>query len=338
MTTYQNIYFHNCAELFDDPLRQGLRLQRIPEAVRKEIHPLTQRSILGANGVELRFRMPEGWINNEIILSSLHTTYAYVYHGDFKQTPSIRFEVGPSPSTVMVTPPERLRDLPTGRTQRHQFSSELIRIVLGGEAGPVYFHGTTMPVEPPRPGDMPEEMLLAYGTSITAGHHANLPSLESFAAQTARALKSDHLNYGCSGSAFIDPAMVDFLSTRNFNRATLCVSVNMVGNGFSVEEFRKRAEYLVTSLHAAQPEADIACISILPYFRDWGDPEQRKRVTDYRDALQSIVEKIAHPKVAYLHGPDLLEDLSGLSADMVHPNEHGFREIAGKLVRHFSAL
>lgn len=336
MIIYHDIHFHNCTELVADNLRQGLRIQRIPESVRSELHPFTQRSILSCNGVELRFRMPEGWVNNEIILSSLHKSYAYVFHGDFKQAPVFRYEIGPAPSVVSIFKPERLGGLPGRKAQRHQFDPGLIRVVLAGEAGPVFFHGSTLPVEAPCKEDVPEKVLLAYGTSITAGHHADIPSLQSFAALTARAMKWDHLNLGCAGSAFLDKAMADHLATRKFDFATLCLSVNMVAS-YSVEEFNRRASYLVNKLHRARPDARIACISILPYFNDWSEQMQEK-VKSYRAILKRIVEDIDHPNVGYLHGPDLLKDLSGLTADLIHPNNEGFAEIASNIVRYFQSI
>jgi hypothetical protein len=79
-------------------------------------------------------------------------------------------------------------------------------------------------------------------------------------ALTARALGYDFVNLGCSGTAYCEPAVADYMAKQPWDLCVLEISVNMVG-GFTVEEFRKRATYMIDN----RPFHDetLACIQRL---------------------------------------------------------------------------
>ena len=53
---HENVEFHNVSELYED-LDPGLRLQRVPESVRKHLHERAQSRMLAAAATEIRFVM-----------------------------------------------------------------------------------------------------------------------------------------------------------------------------------------------------------------------------------------------------------------------------------------
>lgn len=333
MLIHDNIYFHGCAELITSPYRSGLQLQRVPEAVRQQLDIPAQRVIQHPNGMELRFVPLHPSRPTEVILSSKHPTRVFLNRGDFRSGNNQSFLIDGTPRAIPVAGSPHLGEYMDRLDRSSAFSPEVVRVRFAGLDGPVYYHGVEEPVRPPRPEEMPAETLLAYGTSITAGSHATVPDFHGFPPRLARALGCDLLNYGCPGAAYIEPALVDYMATRTFTRATLCVSVNMIAS-FSVETFAERAEYLVRRLSEAQPEAEIAAISILPYFGQFIEERHRKDEA-FRQALRDIVARIGSQHVRYVHGPDLLDELDQLTDDLIHPADDGFATIASRLLKHF---
>ena len=74
--------------------------------------------------------------------------------------------------------------------------------------------------------------------------------MSSYVYHAARAADLDVLNLGLSGSCLCEPAMADFIGSRDdYEIATLEVGVNM-RNGVSPEEFRTRVSYLLDAVAA----------------------------------------------------------------------------------------
>ena len=63
-----------------------------------------------------------------------------------------------------------------------------------------------------------------------------------------------------------------------------------------------------------------------------GTPEE------YRQELRDAVAATGHANAHLLEGPELLTDISGLSADLIHPADHGMLEMGGRLAERLSAL
>jgi lysophospholipase L1-like esterase len=191
-------------------------------------------------------------------------------------------------------------------------------------------------VRPPTPEEL-APVMMSYGTSITSGFNAGRADLQ-WNSLTARALGYDLVNLGSSGTAFCEKEMADYIAAQPWDLCTLEISVNMVG-GFTVEEFRKRASYMVDTLAKSHPKAPIFCISILP----WGAGDLWKGVKSvdntkaFRAALQEICESSGHKNVHYVHGPDLLS-FTGLWHDLLHPSAQGMIEIAQKLTPKIEAV
>lgn len=333
---HDSILFHNCGELVPEPYRQGLRLQRVPEAVRAGLETGGQRVIRNPVGVELRFVPLIPTKPVEVFLSAKYPTDVHLAHGDFLGGVDHCFRIDATPRAIPLVAHSRFRELTDAVPRGGRFSPEVFRLIFAGDGGPVYYHGVEDPVRPPSVDELPTETLLAYGTSITAGSHASVPNLHGFPPRLARALGCDLLNYGCPGAALLEPAIVDYMAQQNFTRAVLGLSVNMVAS-FGADEFGRRARHLLETLHAARPEAKMVAFSILPYYGDY-DPALKDRIAAYRETLKEIVDDMGTQKIRCAHGPDLLDGLNGLNSDLLHPSDHGFETIAERLLPHFMEI
>lgn len=165
-----------------------------------------------------------------------------------------------------------------------------------------------------------------------------LPQLRSI--KLARRLRADIFNLAASGSAHCEKAIADHIAGRgDWDMAVLCLSVNMVGAGFTVEQFEERISYMIRTIADSDPNRPVYCISIFPHSRDFlPDSDvsgQSDRTTQFRRSLRRVTERMGHPRVVYIEGSgsDLLTQMDGLTADLIHPGDMGMTEIAENLAR-----
>lgn len=221
--------------------------------------------------------------------------------------------------------PEQM-ELAAGAEPTKRFSDQVCRILLDG--GVITLIGIEGDIRPPKPEELPP-VLVSYGTSISQGAAASRPD-RSFTALTATALGYDLRNLGCSGSAFCEPEMADYLAKQSGDLFLFEISVNMAGNGFSVDEFRKRATYLIDAVAKAHPQTPVVCVSILTLGNDRNDAKEGP-VPQYRKVLADICRSTPHKNVYFVDGTKLLS-FDGLAKDNIHPTDAGHAEIANKLV------
>ena len=202
----------------------------------------------------------------------------------------------------------------------------------------VYFHEIKgRGIRPPKPSEVPSKCYLAYGTSVTDGFSATAPYM-TYVSQTARRLGADAVNLGSAGSAYCEPALADYIAAcKDWDIATLCISGNMVGGGFTVEQFRERATYMVNTIAASDTNRPVFCITIWRYFPGLcvGTEGNHKLsvVESYREALRQIVRDCPYPNVHLIEGADLLKDFDGYSTDICHPSDFGMIQIGENLAK-----
>lgn len=331
---YENVELHNVAEVRSVPGRDGVRLQRCPESVRTALNEAAQIRMLNPDTAELRFIADSPTCR--ITLSSEGQTRATVFHGLFDSRQ--KFIIGNDPQTIEVAMPGSLLALDEAYWREMSFSPRVCRVIFGGpEREPIFFHGIEGEnIRPPEPADLPKLRYLAYGTSITHGSAAECPHL-SYVSQTARHLGADLINLGVGGSAHCEHELSDYIAGRDdWDIASLALSVNM--QGFAMDEFYERVSYMVNTVSAADTSRPVACITLYPYFRDFGiEPagEYGGTAEEFRQALRDAVAACPNPNVHLIEGPEILTDISGLTGDLIHPADNGMiemgRNLAGKL-------
>jgi len=336
---HDGLEFHNIAELVKVEGREGLRLQRAPESVRAKVNEGTAGVMMSPASSEIRFRLADGCDSATITLSSPDGATVYIYHGPFQ---GASFQLGPEPKEVKVVPGRRSSLLTREDYPDAQYNPKLIRIIFGGVyPEPVFYHGHSEGVLPPREGDVPGKTYLAYGSSITHGTDA-VGAAISYPAHVAWKLGYDCRNLGASGCCRCEPELADFMAEQKADLVTLELSVNMLGSEFTAEEFRGRAGYLVRRIADADPERQVVCITIFTHFRDINDRylggNEKATAEEFRQILRDIVKELARPNLHIIEGPELLGDIGGLSQDLIHPGARGMIQIAEELARRITAL
>jgi lysophospholipase L1-like esterase len=332
-----NVELHNIAEARPVKGREGLRLQRVPERVRLALNEKAQERMLSPACAEIRFVSQAPTVR--LTLSSDEVTDVVPFFGVFQGRE--RYTIGREPQTIAVTMPERLPQLDPTFCEKMPFPPSVVRLMLAG--GPLFLHAVAGEgVRPPRTEELPGTRYLAYGTSITHGAAATGPHL-TYAGQTARRLDADLINLGVGGSAYCEGALADYVAARrDWHVATLALSVNMIGAGFTLDEFYERASYMVNVVSGADTSRPVVCITIYPHFREFGSrfanldahgtPEQ------YRQRLRDAVSACPNPNVHLVEGTEILCDVGGLTADLIHPADNGMIQMGENLARRIARL
>ena len=189
-------------------------ISRIPESVRCQLNEKRRKHVVASNS-ELRFVMEEETVT--IVLRRLPVSgqirsagILEVFSGDYQGS----YEI--SPGVVGVG---RQRLLSTGRTGAISaalprnpggFAPQVTRVLLPYDWG-CCIREIRGAIRPPKTEEMPEKRLLFYGSSITHGGNASVPS-RTYAFQTAWELGYDFINLGSAGSAFMDCAMAEYIA------------------------------------------------------------------------------------------------------------------------------
>ena len=331
---YENVELHNVAEVRPAD-GGGVRLQRMPEDVRLKLNPGAQMRTLQPDNAEIRF-LSDGPVTR-VTLSSEGETDVTLFYGTFDGRE--RYVITPEPRTIELRPHDRLQQLDAPYWRSLPFSPRVYRLVMGGRLrDPLILHGVDgEDVRPPEPDDLPSLRYLAYGTSITHGFDAEGPHL-TYAAQTAWHLGADLINLGLGGSAHCEPDLADYIAGRgDWDIASLALSVNM--QGFAMDEFYRRVSYMVNTVSGQNPDKPVACITLYPYARDFGIHDAGAKYGGtpeaYRQALRDAVAACPGKNVHLIEGPDILTDIAGLTADLVHPSDNAMilmgRNLAAKL-------
>jgi len=328
---HDNLVFHNVGELFSDD-SPGLRLQRVPESVRTCLNDRAEMRMLAPAATEIRFVTTSDRIT--VTVSSEEGCELIPFFGSLQGKERIR--VPDTPTEIEIARPERLTQLDANTTAGFHFSPDVWRLTLRGND--VRYHGIKGEnLRPPQSDELPSVRYLSYGTSITHGAAATATHL-TYVAQTAWRLGADLINLGVGGSAWCEPEIADHIAGRDdWDVASLALSVNMIGAGFSDDEFRSRVRYVVEQVAGKHPDKPVACITIYPHFRDFGDGEEAEKSQRFRQILRDVCVELSLPNVRLIEGEALLSP-AGLSVDMIHPGDLGMIQMGEGLANHLSQM
>ncbi len=331
---YNQMEFHNVAELETNEEMPGMRLNRLPRGV---VHQLGEGDyqrgrFIGqaSTGCEIRFVTEAPFIR--ITLSAtVEDGDVLIYCGDYFHSMH-RLRTGVI-QTLHLDKPARFADVEPEALRAGRFSPGVWRIIISrnyypGLAFQVAFHGLNTfghEVRPPREDELPPLTLLAYGSSITHGSGATVQHL-AYIQQTARRLGADLYNKGMGGSCLCEQAMADYLiSHGGWDIAVLELGVNMRGL-FSPEEFEERASYLIGGLIRHHPDKPVVLVSIYPNSDDVlkNTPDgQSNPNRQFTERLEQIYRTLHHPHLHLVNGHEVLTDFSALTADLIHPSDYG---------------
>jgi lysophospholipase L1-like esterase len=332
---YSNVLLHNFEGAYGMQGNDGILLKRLPKDVLERIRSEGKIPYENASGGEIRFVCD--WESDVEVKLKCYSGIgsATVFYGDCQdETYRIDCEI----KCIKLKKPlfmhnEKYMEL------EWIFNPKVCRILLEGQICLISVNGSG--VRPPEVREVPQKTFVSYGTSITQGFRASLPHL-SYVKQLTNILNMDCLNFGCSGNAYCETAIAEYIATLDCEFVTICISVNMLNQGVSLDEFKQKAEQFISIIAASHKNKHIFCISILPSFLDielcWPDRNPKATVQEYRDCLLEIVNTSNMPKLKYIDGSKLLDINKHLSADTLHPSDYGMTIIAQRLAEEISKL
>lgn len=332
---FQNLEFHNVEEMVYEEEKKGYLLYRVPTETVHKINDFGQTAAWFGAGTEIRFHMISDEVTlilsrKEVPANVISTGVLEVFEGDYQG----RYEISPR---CITTEPTRItirkmkhEGLPIfSRTRESIYSDDLVRVLLPYDWGN-YFYGVEGEVLPPDKKKAPQRSYLAYGSSITHGGGASVPSA-SYPRVIANHLGMELYNLGFAGSAQCDPCIADFIvNQKKLDLITLELGVNVTSWG--IEDFYKRAYEFVEKIVAANTKVPILCIDIFRNHNDLSNPALNQ---SFREAVKKIVQEINQPNVIYFNGMDLLTDYRYLSSDGLHPSNEGLYQIATNIVNQY---
>lgn len=342
---FGQVELHNVEEVQTIYGLDGVRLQRVPEKVRLALNNWAQTRMFSPACCEIRFVcQAEAQITlsspvDGISSSQGRGTEVVIFYGSFQD--SRKYVIHQEPQTISLAMPARLKKVGANHSKHLPFSSAVFRLMMAGDA--VHLHDVVGEgIRRPKPEELPRRRYLAYGTSITHGTAASWPHL-SYVSQAARHLDADLINLGVGASAFCEPVLADYIAERkDWDFATLALSVNMVGAGFTPEAFYERVSYMINTVCGANPSRPVACITLFPHFRDFGgqfnSQEDQPLAATFRQKLREAVAKCPFPNAHLIEGPEILTDIAGLAPDLVHPSDSGMTLMGLNLASRLSPI
>lgn len=325
------IAFHNVAEL-EEAGGYGVYLRRIPRSVREQLNE-RGRFIAGeAGGCELRFVTAAPNIRVTLSLPEADGCVTVFKGGLFHSRHELQ---AGTIRTLQLSEPPRLAMADRKLLMGTGFAPEVWRICFGRYACVVCGIETFgHPLRPPEEGETPRKRWIAYGSSITNGENSSLP----YIGQAARRLGADVLNLGMSGSCQCEREMSDFLAEQqDWSFMTLELGVNMRDH-MPADEFRERSGYLLDRLVSRHPEKPVAVITIYPNFANFPASGIADKDIRFNGILRSHVQRLSHPKLSLIEGSRVLDDLSGLSCDLIHPGDDGHIRMGENLARELGGI
>lgn len=331
---FDQIIFHNVAELNHVQGHTGHRLQRVPENVRSQLSEKGQRVMLSpVANVELRFLLISESVEITLSASKDSSLQMHVCWSDFSQRGYT--VISGKETTVKIERPSRYRRLDHDTYLLPRFDKRLVRIMFSGDAETeLNYHGISEgDIETPSSDDVPNKTVLSYGTSITHGAKLFSPQF-TYPFQMAYHLGMDYINLGMSGTAYCEPAIADYIAERkDWDIATLALSVNMYNDCDCIGTFYERVKYMVNSIAGKNPSKPVYCITLYPFFDDVGvyNADSKMQHQEFRQTLRDVVKELGLKNTHILEGPDLLTDFTLLTPDLIHPSEMGMVQIGENL-------
>lgn len=297
-------------------------LVRIPAAVRHQLNERARFIGMDSVGVEVRFVTEAP--NIDLYLSVQQPEFGgkgkvRIYKGDFLyRTLELESNVV---TFYRLTPPDAFTSANDKLLGSGGFAPHVWRIVCDRSVHVlqgIHTHGHEM--RPPRQSEVPRLNWLAYGSSITNSN------LDGYVHVAAAKLRVQVQNKGFSGSCHIEQALVDYLLDEcGFDFITCELGVNM-REQYSPDEFEQRASYLIGRLAQLQKPAVIITMFPNSHTEQYAANPANK-ITEREEAFNRIVERLVReadvPSLRLVYGSDILDDVTGLSADLLHPTTYG---------------
>jgi hypothetical protein len=324
---YQDVELHNVCDVVADKGTDGLRLSRLPLAILPHVNEGVQRHAFLTAGCEIRGMLRPGG-EARIVLQvddgNVVPPLVETFHGCIRGATTL---LSRTPTEIKIQRPGQAEHIAAIHVKGHYpFDASLVRVSLP-HIHPCRIISIEGDLTYPESGSLPTRTMLAYGSSITNGAHAVLPS-GTYASQTARRLGVDLINLGFGGAAQMDAAIADHIAARDdWDFATLEMGINV--RNWPTEKFRAAVEYFVATIVAAHPDKFVFCMDLFTNDADFTG--NKTQAVGFREGVEEIAAKQNSARVVYVDGRDILTDPRGLQTDLVHPSDYGMQEMGRNL-------
>jgi hypothetical protein len=323
------VLLHNIRRL--DATDEGLRPGRLAAAVRAQVEEKTQATEGRGTGCELRFRLRGEHatirLRTQPLTDRAQNSMVEIWHGAFP-TSNVTSPIAVGTDWTEVRIPRPDAALLQRIHPDSAWSPELVRVRLQYDR--VFELGAIDgDLAPPEPGDAPTHRLCCYGSSITHGSSAILPSMTGMW-QAADALGMDLLNLGFPGSAYLEPAIAQAIaSDPSWEVATAELGINVIGR-WSPDEFAAKVDaFLAILATAGRP------VLVTGIYRSAPDLHKPERIAAFRSI---VAEATARHGLHHVDSTSFLTSWSQLTTDLVHPNLAGMTAIGARWAQEIRQL
>lgn len=330
---YKNAELYNVSEIETDDRDGSIKMYRMPKRLSK-IFEGENGEFANSNstGVEIRFVINSG---NAIIRmksacdKSVNAAF-HIFRGGIQGSHEIN-------TYVPVTPTDfefgKAGNIDTLRAMAQEagdsFDPEVIRIIF--DRGAYRIIDISGDIKPPSIEQTPEKTLLCYGSSITHGSNS-IDRSHSWTALTAHSLNMDLRNLGMPGCCALEPEVIDYIASEG-ERSAWDIAVLELGINVLFWEKRKIGERVLNTVkQVAGRNKDKPVYVISPVY--CGDDFKGKAEPMlWRRIIRKTVAELGYKNVIHIDGLELLDKMTLLSADEIHPNIYGVQQIAERLTK-----
>lgn len=332
---YKNFEIHNASELIynDDG---SVSWKRVPSEVAAAMEAaMADNMVHSATGVELRFvikgesatiRMCT-YSDDPKSFSTFHV-YRGGIQGGWSDHEVHRHVTGEIQDFVIEKSTNISKLKIMSDKSGYDWDPEVVRIIF--DRGRYKIYDVIGDVTPPLKTQCPRKTLLTYGSSITHGSNS-IDQSHSWASVVAHNLGMDVRNLGMAGSCAMEPEMAEYIASEgergNWSVATLELGINVLS--WADEKITQRVENMIRQVAGRNPDKPIFVISPFYYCGDDFDPNGYAK--KWRKMIEEIVTELDYKNVTYINGIDVLDNMSYMSADEIHPNIYGVQRIADVL-------
>lgn len=315
-------------------------LVQIDEGMPTRLYRMTEDEILQAKergrelykesaGNEIRFCIDEGKATITLEFGD-EGGEVELYYGDFYDK-KLCYEKGVHEITVEL--PDVLRRH-SEWYEKKGFCPEVVRFML--RSNDLKLVALPDNISPVPKEFLPEMKCVCYGTSIT--HGLGLTSYSaSYPRVMTKIMRCDMINLGVSGNAFCEEVVAHRINRMEFDFVTVCISVNMLCQKVTGEEFKTASRNFIDIIHKQHPNKKIFCISVLPFFVDHkclpNPPDMVSTPDEFREVLTQVVADFNSENIILINGQDVLTSVEGLNLDFLHPNDYGNYEMGHYLAK-----
>lgn len=329
---YKNIEIHNIAELVEYG-DGSISWKRVPSEVLNEMECKTPDYVVcNSTGVELRFviKGESATIRMSTLTNdpkSFNTFHVYRggIQGGYEDHEIHRHVTAEIEDFVITKSPNMAKLKKMTEEIGYDWDCEVVRIIF--DRGHYRIYDIIGDVVPPSYEQCPKKTLLSYGSSITHGSNS-IDASHAWVSQVAYNLNMDARNLGMAGSCMIEPKMAEYIASEgekgNWDIATLELGINVLG--WPQEKIISRVENIIRQVAGRNADKPVFVISPFYYCGEYFD--ENNNAKNWRRIIKEIIDELNYKNVTYINGLDVLDNMSYISADEVHPNIYGVQRIA----------